>query len=151
MSMKARILLVDDDRSIRESLSKVLRGQGFEVVLAADGQEAIRQFDATKIDLVLLDLNFNTPSEDGWDAFYLLSGREPWLPVVIITGQSNQSSLAAAAGVGAFMEKPLDMPMLLRTVEELLTEPNEARQQRAHRRPAKSAAIKFGGISARTF
>ena len=55
--MKKRILVVDDDPQIRESLRKVLRAEGYEVVLAADGQQGIERFDTERMDLLLLDLN----------------------------------------------------------------------------------------------
>ena len=55
--MTKRILLVDDDRSIRESLSKILRAENYEVVLGENGQEAIEKHGAERIDLLILDLN----------------------------------------------------------------------------------------------
>jgi DNA-binding response OmpR family regulator len=56
------------------------------------------------------------------------------LPVVIITGRSNQRALAETAGADALMEKPLDVPLLLQTIRELLTEPMESRARRANNR-----------------
>jgi len=55
--MARTILLVDDDRSIRESLSKILRAEHYEVVLGANGQEAIENYGAERIDLLILHLN----------------------------------------------------------------------------------------------
>src|SRR5437764_870777 len=64
---KGRLLLVDDDASIRESLGQALRSEDYEVILAADGQDAIEKFLKGYIDLVLLDLN--VPVKGGWDVF----------------------------------------------------------------------------------
>jgi hypothetical protein len=52
------------------------------------------------------------------------------MPLIIITGMPNQYPTALAAGVGALMEKPIDAPALLRTMDELLAEPAEARLRR---------------------
>jgi DNA-binding response OmpR family regulator len=126
--MKRKLLVVDDDPQIRESLRKVLRAEGYEVVLAADGQEAIERSNAERIDLLLLDLNL--PGNSGWDVFGTLTSLNPFLPIVIITGRQNQQELAAGAGVGALMRKPLDVPALLQTITELLAESPETRLKR---------------------
>ena len=126
--MKQTVLVVDDDGPIRESLRKVLQAEGYEVVLAADGQQGLEQFDSKHIDLLLLDLS--QPAKSGWDLFDRFSSTDPLLPIVIITGRHNQYKLAAGAGVGALMEKPLDVPSLLQIIAALLAEPAEARLTR---------------------
>ncbi len=126
--MKKIILVVDDDVQIRESLQKVLRAEGYEVVLAVDDQDGIRKFNEQRIDLLLLDLNL--PGKSGWDIFGTLTSLNPFLPIIIITGRNNQHELASRAGVGALMEKPLDVPMLLQTITELLAESAETRLKR---------------------
>jgi len=126
--MKKRILVVDDDPQIRESLRKVLRAEGYEVVLAADGQQGIEKFNAEQIDLLLLDLNM--PVKSGWDTFERLTSLNPVLPIIVITGKRNQYELAAAAGVGALIEKPFDVLLLFQTMKDLLDEPPEAHLKR---------------------
>lgn len=126
--MNATVLIVDDDAAIRESLRKLLNDEGYEVVVATNGLEALDLFGPTQIDLVLLDLNL--PAKSGWDLFERFTTLNPLLPVIVITGRNNQYKLAAAAGVGALMEKPLDVPSLLRTITELLAEPPETRLKR---------------------
>ncbi len=130
--MTKRILLVDDDRSIRESLSKILRAENYEVVLGENGQEAIEKHGAERIDLLISDLNM--PVKNAWATLEKLVGINPLLPVIIITGRSNQRALAETAGADALMEKPLDVPLLLQTIRELLTEPMESRARRASNR-----------------
>jgi len=124
-----RILLVDDERSIRESLSKILGAENYEVVLAENGHEAIEKHGAQRIDLLILDLNM--PVKNGWDTLEWLVKIDPVLPVVIITGRSNQRALAEAAGADALMEKPLDVPLLLQTIRELMDEPMESVRAKA--------------------
>jgi len=126
--IKKNILVLDDDPQVRESLRKVLQAEGYEVLLAANDQEGLEQFDSTHIDLLLLDLNL--PAKSGWDLFERFSSTNPLLPIIIITGRHNEYNLAAAAGVGALMEKPLDVPLLFQTIAALLVEPAEARLKR---------------------
>ena len=126
--MKKRVLVADDDSSIRESLKKVLESADYDVVLAADGQETLDRFDPEQTDLVILDINL--PVRNGWDAYEELTARNPLVPVIIITGVANRYPLAVAAGAGALMEKPIEVPALLKTMEELLTEPKENRLRR---------------------
>jgi DNA-binding response OmpR family regulator len=132
--MKKVILVVDDDPQIRQSLSKVLSAEGYEVDLAADGQEGVEIFDTKQIDLVLLDINL--PGNGGWEVFGALTASNPFLPIIIITGRENQQDLATLAGVGALMEKPLNLPLLLKTITELIAEESETHLQRlaGHRR-----------------
>jgi len=127
-SMRKRVLVVDDDASVRESLKKVLAEAGYEVALATDGQEAMDRFDPEQVDLLLLDLNL--PIRGGWDVFERITTQYPLVPIIIITGLPNQYFTALAAGAGALMEKPIEVPTLLKTVEELLAEPKESRLRR---------------------
>lgn len=126
--MKKQILIVDDDASVRQSLRKVLVDAGYDVRLAADGEAAVRQFEAGRVDLMLLDIGL--PMRDGWETFEELTTKAPVLPIIIITGHANQYDIAVAAGVGALMEKPLDVPELLRVMDELLIESQETRLRR---------------------
>jgi DNA-binding response OmpR family regulator len=127
-----KILLVDDELSIREALSKTLRAENYEVVLAENGQQAIEKHGEEPVDLLLLDLNL--PVKDGWATLAWLTKVHPLLPVIIITGRSNQRALAEKAGADALMEKPLDVPLLLQSIGQLMDEPMESRAQRATRR-----------------
>jgi len=127
--MTKTILLVDDEGSIRDALSKVLQQESYRVVLAETGPEAIARYGDGPIDLLLLDLNL--PGGNGWATLAWLAKVNPLLPVIIITGRSNQRELAEKSGADALMEKPLDVPLLLRTIRELLNEPMESRVQRA--------------------
>jgi CheY-like chemotaxis protein len=128
MPMKKRVLVVDDDASIRDSLKKVLQDAGYDVALAAGGLEGLGRCELEQIDLVLLDLNL--PNQSGWDVFEHLTTHHPFIPVIIITGLANQYFTALAAGAGALMEKPIEVPVLLKTMDELLAEPKETRLRR---------------------
>lgn len=133
-SRPARILLVDDDPSVREMLSRVLVGEGYLALAAASGAEALKIAAETEVDLALLDLNM--PGQSGWDTFEKLTGDHPLLPIIIITARPNQLFLALSSGVGALMEKPLDFETLLHTINHFLEEPAEARLARTAGKPA---------------
>src|SRR5437016_5573515 len=137
--MSKIILLADDQPSIRESLGKILGAENYEVVLAENGQEAIEKHGEGRIDLLILDLNM--PLRNTSATLARLLGTNPLLPVVIITGRSNQRALAEMAGADVLMEKPLDVPLLLRTVRELMDEPMENRAQRARNRASGSQSM----------
>jgi DNA-binding response OmpR family regulator len=123
--MSKRILIADDDPAVLVSLAQVLALEAYDVVLAYTGRQAVSQLLAEKPDLVLLDLNM--PEKDGWEAFELMEKLNPFLPVIVITARPNQYDLAVRLGIDAFMEKPLDLPLLLATVKQLLAEPEQDR------------------------
>ena len=126
--------MVDDDASIRRLLFRVLAEENYLVLTAATGDEALELAGQRQVDLVLLDLNL--PPQNGWEIFEQLATEQPLLPVIIITGRPNQLFPAVASGAGALMEKPLDIPKLLRTIRDLMAEPPEVRQARTAGRPA---------------
>jgi len=122
------ILLVDDDHSVREMIGRVLADEGYHVLRAADGFEAIKVASDHSIDLVLLDLNM--PGKSGWDTFERITSENPNLAVIIITAKPDQLFTSLAAGVGALLEKPLDFNLLLKTVSDLIEEPAQQRLAR---------------------
>lgn len=126
--MKKRILIADDDASVRKSLGKVLEDEGYEITLTADGPEAIRRFESEPFDLLLLDIGL--PAKNGWDTFEPITNRAPNFPIIIITGDGTTYDMAVAAGFGALMEKPLDVLQLLEMMKELLAESSEERLRR---------------------
>jgi CheY-like chemotaxis protein len=112
-----RILIADDDAVVRGSLAAVLESEGFVVEEAEDGIKAVARVVVHPPDLVLLDLNM--PHWDGWTAFSQLDRVTPLLPVIVITARPNQYPKAVQLGVDAFMEKPLNIPILVRAIKRL--------------------------------
>ena len=137
-SGQKRVLVVDDDPSVREMLMRVLVNEGYKVWTAANGTGALEIAASARVDLVILDLML--PGENGWDVFERLTTESPLLSVIIATARSDQVFTAAAAGVGALLEKPLDFPKLLQTVGDLLAEPPEVRLARM---VGKSAKLRY--------
>ena len=125
---RPRVLLVDDDRSVLEALGGVIEAEGFEVVRAANGHEALQKFRQQRMDLVLLDLNM--PVKGGWDTYEGLTTVNPFLPIVIITARADADPEATARGITALMQKPLDIPLLLKKIRDLLSEKGVERLRR---------------------
>jgi CheY-like chemotaxis protein len=84
-----RILVVDDNRSIRNVLSTLLRLMGFEVALAGNGIEALAVFIESFFDLVLTDLEM--PVMDGWSLTHCIKEKSPNTPVVLMTGGDRET------------------------------------------------------------
>ncbi len=128
-------MVVDDDESICNSLHKLLDSEGYQVISAANGAEAVETFhrEQNQIDLLLVDLNM--PIKNGWVILNQLMEVNPSLPVFILTGLSHQSELAEAAGVNALVEKPIDVPGLLQLIQKQLvgSAPSPLFQPAGHR------------------
>lgn len=122
------VLLVDDDASVRESLRRVLQLEGYEVLTAANGREAMASFNLQRFDLVLLDLNM--PLLNGWDTFERMTSFNPFQTIVLITARLDQEELAAVAGAAALLEKPLDVRLLVEVMDRLRREPFDRRLRR---------------------
>jgi DNA-binding response OmpR family regulator len=126
--VKPKLLLVDDDRSVRESITQLLRMENYDVLPARDSVEALEKFRAHDVDLVVLDLNLG--SDNGWNVFQRMTELNPYVPTIIITAEFEQREAARAAGVEALVEKPIEIPAFLEIVRELLDESNARRLHR---------------------
>ncbi|HMP83312.1 MAG TPA: response regulator [Verrucomicrobiota bacterium] len=124
----ARVLIVDDEHNIRESLAKVLRSEGYDVRLAENGQQALAHYDPEYTDLVLMDMNM--PVQNGWDTLTRLFLKNPHQAVIIITGKSPQLSWATRPVAGTLLEKPIDMTELLDCIKRMLSESQAERDHR---------------------
>lgn len=111
MIERSNVLLVEDDRSVREALTKVLNAENYEVFSATCCREAIVLGSQSKIDVVLLDLNLG--DEDGWDAFQALKASRPELPIIVASAQPDRLSHSSAAHACGVLEKPFDLGVLL--------------------------------------
>src|SRR5213596_2517137 len=104
----ARILLVDDEQSIQTLLSYPLRKDGYEVVRAADGREALDRFSEQRFDLVVLDLML--PQLDGLEVCRRLRARSP-VPIIMLTAKSEEIDKVLGLELGAddYITKPFSM------------------------------------------
>ena len=117
-----RILVVDDSRTIRTLVRRVLTRAGYEVVLASDGSEAVEIVRDQRPNLVILDINM--PGMDGYATCQeLLAIGQPWdaMPIIFLTNVSAQHMDALGSELGAYLHKPVRDDVLLSTVADLLT------------------------------
>ena len=103
-----RILLVDDEESLQKLLSYPLRSDGYEVVGAADGQEALERFDEGSFDLVVLDVML--PRVDGFDVCRKLRARSA-VPIIMLTAKAEEFDKVLGLELGAddYITKPFSM------------------------------------------
>jgi putative nucleotidyltransferase with HDIG domain len=115
-----KILIVDDEESIREVLASLLEACGYECATAANGAEAIKQLDARRFDLVLSDILM--PVMDGLVLLQKLHEREPDLPVVMVTAMHDISAAIGALRTGAYdyVLKPFERDELYFSVRRAL-------------------------------
>ena len=117
-----RILLVEDNEMNRDMLSRRLRRRGFEVLIAADGEEGVSMAAAEKPDLVLMDMSL--PILDGWEATRRLKttpGTER-IPVIGLTAHAmaTDREKCLEAGCDDYDTKPVELERLLEKIERLL-------------------------------
>ena len=112
MADKQRILVADDEESHRIMLRAVLHDEGYEVVEAADGLEAVQSVEQAPFDLVLMDIRMTTM--DGIEALTDIRRISPLLPVIIMTAYASVKTAVDALKAGAFdyLTKPLDIDEL---------------------------------------
>jgi len=117
--MDARILLVEDDPSIREVTAIGLRGAGFEVLTAADGAEGLERWRAERPDLVLLDVML--PRLDGLEVCRAIR-REATVPIVMLTARGDTLDVVVGLESGAddYVTKPYELPLLVARVRAAL-------------------------------
>jgi two-component system response regulator HydG len=117
---RARLLLADDEREIRETYAEILAASGHEVDTAADGDEALRRVSSVRYDLALIDLVF--PPEDGVEVLKKIKKVRPSTLVVLISGYASVENVLRGFRAGAFdfLEKPLDPSKLHELAERAL-------------------------------
>ena len=114
-----RVLVVDDDPSLRNLLAQTLEGEGFQAFTAEDGREARLQIEEHRIDLVITDLAM--PGEEGMELIRALRKDQPDVKIVAMSGAFGTDVLRAARALGAHISlvKPLSKETILRSIDQL--------------------------------
>ncbi len=132
MELKARIMIVDDEESIRFIVRRMLRASGYEVVEASSGEEALEKLKTENVDLVLMDVMM--PGMDGWEATRRIKSdeRTKRIPVAMLTVRGedeDKTSSFREAMADAHINKPIIREKMMGTVEWILENVPKRREQ----------------------
>ncbi|MBP8645052.1 MAG: response regulator [Syntrophobacteraceae bacterium] len=97
---RVKILLVDDEVTFANNMSKLLAKRGYEVAVVHTGEEALRKVEEDEVDVVILDLKM--PGMGGLDTLKILKKRKPLIEVIILTGHGSVDSAVDGMHLGAF-------------------------------------------------
>lgn len=126
----AKILLVEDNEMNRDMLRRRLSRQGYDIIIAVDGIEALEKVASAHPDLILMDLSL--PELGGWEATRRLK-RDRYtkhIPIIVLTAHALKSDRNSAFEVGCddYDIKPIDFPRLLMKIEALLNKEEMAKR-----------------------
>ena len=114
---KKRILIVDDERAIRTSMTVALESENFEIDVAENGIQAIRYIDKIPYDLIITD--YSMPEMDGLELSRIITSKYPTIPVLMVTG--NESVRGLLKGYNAtFFPKPFEVIELQKRVTDIM-------------------------------
>ena len=118
--MSGRILIADDDRAIREALSRALSLEGYDVVQAPDGAQALSLIESSRPDAAVLDVMM--PNVDGLTVCRVLRAERNRIPVLMLTARTETPDRVAGLDAGAddYLAKPFDLDELLARIRALL-------------------------------
>jgi CheY-like chemotaxis protein len=109
------VLVVDDDTSILDTVSAILTGEGYDVVSAATGQEALDAVARKRPVVILLDMRM--PVMDGWAVARALHSQGISVPIVVMTAAESAKRWADEVGAEGYLAKPFGLDELLTTVQ----------------------------------
>jgi two-component system, NtrC family, nitrogen regulation response regulator NtrX len=135
----SRILVIDDEKSIRNALREILEYEKFEVELAENGMEGLEKFEAGSFNVVLCDIKM--PEMDGMEVLEKIFETGKDVQVIMITGHGNVENAVEAIKKGAydFIQKPLDLNRLLITVRNALDKSTLASENKVLKRKVSKA------------
>jgi two-component system, chemotaxis family, chemotaxis protein CheY len=114
------LLVVDDDPAVLSTVSDILSDEGYQVVTASNGAEALETLDRTFPDLILLDMRM--PVMDGWKFAQARSAEQRSIPLIVMTAAHDARKWALEIGAADYLAKPFDLLELLEVVERRLPE-----------------------------
>jgi CheY-like chemotaxis protein len=117
---RKRVLVIDDDATVRSMLAETLRGEGYAVDQAANGTEGLDRLRAETPDLILLDIHMPGLDGIGFLDEYRQRSSAVEIPIVIVTATPELPEAASELGIKAVLTKPFDIGLLTAMVERLL-------------------------------
>lgn len=116
---KKRILIVDDEKSVRHLVAEVLGTQDYEITMANNGVEAIKQIEKEFYDLIITD--YTMPQMDGLELICWIKAKYPFMPILVVTGKGPVQDLLNN-GAAACIMKPFDIFELRCQVKTILNQ-----------------------------
>jgi len=137
----AKILIVDDDKSIRKTLRDILEFEKYDIDEAGDGLECIVKIKQNQYDVVIMDVKM--PRMDGMEAIDKVQSINPELPVIMISGHGNIDTAVEAVKKGAFdfIQKPPDLNRLLITLRNAMDKSNLISEKKVLQKKIKTGNI----------
>ena len=118
--MSTTILIVDDDADIRDMMKLFLETDGYQVIAAADGQDALEQLQRVRPGVIVLDLTM--PDMDGEEFLQRMRAtRFARTPVIIMSGRDSSQDKAQELHAAACVKKPVDLDELLKTIRQIVS------------------------------
>lgn len=144
----AKILVIDDERSIRNTLKDILEFEGYTVILAENGRQGLEIATNGNIDLIFSDIKM--PEMDGIELLSALHTAEIESPIVMISGHGNIETAVECIRTGAFdfIEKPIDLNRLLVTVKNALDKKNLVKETKVLRKKVQTKNQMIGNSAA---
>ena len=130
MQTIGKVLIIEDESNLRQTLSRVLRGANCEVDSAADGPQALQQIATNTFDLIYLDIHL--PSMSGLEILQTIRQQNPDLPVILFTAHASLTSALEAIRLGAtdYLVKPIDPEVFVARTRVILDERAIERRKR---------------------
>lgn len=130
MNITGKILIIDDEPALRQTLARILQQVGLEVTTAENGEQGLAYLETTRFDLVYMDIRM--PGLAGLDVLELMQFRYPWLPVVMFTAQPDIDSAVQSLRRGAtdYLLKPIKPEMIIERTKIILLAQQKERRKR---------------------
>lgn len=128
--LNGNVLIIDDEPSLRHTLTRLMQAAGYQVTAVEDGQEALTVLEKPAFDLVFLDIHL--PGVNGLEILRAIRKESPQLPVILLTGNASLQSALEALRLGAtdYLLKPIDPEVLVARTRIILQEQTLERRRR---------------------
>src|SRR5258708_1120101 len=141
----AEILIIDDEKAIRKTLTEILSFEGYKIDEAADGEEGLKKFKEKTYDLVLCDIKM--PKLDGIEFLQKAGEANPDIPIIMISGHGNIETAVEAVKTGAYdyISKPPDLNRLLITIRNAMDKSNLVSEAKVLKKKVNRVQEMIGG------
>ena len=151
MESRTKLLLVDDEAAITDNLTPFLERSGFAVMVAADGEDALRQVTAARPALIIMDVLM--PHMDGRAALRQLRQNDDWTPVILLTqvGESVERAMALEEGADDYLNKPFDPHELVARIRAVLRRSRPGERSLAAAQTLVSGQLRLNRVTRRAW